>query len=255
MKFKNKIIKEIKETKILLHNIPTLLVTLFVVSVICMNILANKTLVQNKWIAIDGGILISWLSFLCMDIITKYFGLKASNTISILAAIINLLTCFIFYITSIIPSNANNYDALNSVLGGSWFILLSSTIAFLSSAFINNIINTLINNLLKNKTNNKTTFMVSSYTSTFIGQFLDNFIFSILVFVCFAPIFWNGFHWTILQCLTCAITGAILELILEILFSPIGYKIITKWEENNLGSQYFNLIRKENNYESINHRN
>ena len=99
MNIKEKIKKEIHETKVLLHNIPTLIVTLFVVSVICMNILANKTLIQLKWIALDGGILISWLSFLCMDLITKYFGLKASNKISILAALINLLTCLIFYIS------------------------------------------------------------------------------------------------------------------------------------------------------------
>lgn len=245
MNIKEKIKKEIHETKILLHNIPTLIVTLFVVSVICMNILANKTLIQLKWIALDGGILISWLSFLCMDLITKYFGLKASNKISILAALINLLTCLIFYIASLIPSNANDYTALNSILGGTWFILLSSTIAFLCSAFINNIINVLVNSLLRNRTSNKATFMISSYTSTFIGQFLDNLIFSILVFVIFAPIFWNGFHWSILQCITCALTGAFLELLLEVIFSPFGYKILTKWEKNNLGVEYLDLIRKD----------
>ena len=245
MNIKERIKKEIHETKVLLHNIPTLIVTLFVVSVICMNILANKTLIQLEWIALDGGILISWLSFLCMDLITKYFGLKASNKISILAALINLLTCLIFYIASLIPSNANDYTALNSILGGTWFILLSSTIAFLCSAFINNIINVLVNSLLRNRTSNKATFMISSYTSTFIGQFLDNLIFSILVFVIFAPIFWNGFHWSILQCITCALTGAFLELLLEVIFSPFGYKILTKWEKNNLGIEYLDLIRKD----------
>lgn len=245
MNIKERMKKEIHETKVLLHNIPTLIVTLFVVSVICMNILANKTLIQLEWIALDGGILISWLSFLCMDLITKYFGLKASNKISILAALINLLTCLIFYIASLIPSNANDYTALNSILGGTWFILLSSTIAFLCSAFINNIINVLVNSLLRNRTSNKATFMISSYTSTFIGQFLDNLIFSILVFVIFAPIFWNGFHWTILQCITCALTGAFLELLLEVIFSPFGYKILTKWEKNNLGVEYLDLIRKD----------
>ena len=107
-KIKFKIKQEKEETKILLHCIPATVVSLFVVSVICMNLLANKTLYQNSWIALDGGILISWLSFMCMDIITKYFGPKASNKIAILASGINLLTCLIFYIASIIPSNAND---------------------------------------------------------------------------------------------------------------------------------------------------
>lgn len=87
---------EIKAFKMLLRAIPATVVTLFVVSVISMNLLANKTLFQNDWIALDGGILISWLSFMCMDIITKHFGPRASNLISIHAVLINLLTCLIF---------------------------------------------------------------------------------------------------------------------------------------------------------------
>ena len=94
--------------KILLRSIPATVVTLFVFSVICMNLLANKTLLQLEWIALDGGILISWLSFMCMDIITKHFGPKASNQISLLAATINLLTCLIFFVASAIPSNVTD---------------------------------------------------------------------------------------------------------------------------------------------------
>ena len=45
------------EIKILLRAIPATVVTLFAVSVVCMNLLANKTLLQLDWIALDGGIL------------------------------------------------------------------------------------------------------------------------------------------------------------------------------------------------------
>ena len=237
--------KEINETKVLLRCIPSIVVTLFVVSVICMNLLANKTLLQVKWIALDGGILVSWLSFMCMDIITKHFGPKASNKISVLAAIINLLTCFIFFIASIIPSNANDYTELNGILGGTWFILLGSTIAFLLSAIINNFLNWMITKAFKNK-NSKKSFMVASYISTFVAQLLDNLIFSVIVFMIFAPLFWEGFNWTFIQCLMCAVTGATLELIMEVIFSPIGYKIVTKWNKENIGKEYLELIKKEN---------
>ena len=185
--------KEINETVILLRSIPVIVVTLFVVSVICMNLLANKTLLQNEWIALDGGILISWLSFICMDLITKYFGPKASNKIALLASLINLLTCLIFYLASLIPSNANDYTALNTLLGGTWFILLSSTVAFLCSALINNLLNWSISKIFKKNTDGKISFLISTYVSTFFGQFIDNLIFSVLVFILFAPIFWNGF--------------------------------------------------------------
>ncbi len=238
-----KIIKrEAEETSILLRCIPTSVVTLFVVSVICMNLLANKTLLQLDWIALDGGILISWLSFMCMDIITKHFGSKASNKISVLAAVINLLTCLIFFAASIIPSNASDFSAFDRIFGGTWFILLGSTVAFLTSAVINNMLNRAIGGLFKKNPDGRLAFAMRSYISTFIAQFFDNFIFSIIVFVCFAPIFWNGFSWSVLQCAMCALTGATAEVIMEILFSPIGYRIVTKWRKHNIGKDYLDYM-------------
>ena len=234
--------KEREETVILLRCIPATVVSLFVVSVICMNLLANKTLFQAEWISLDGGILISWLSFMCMDIITKYFGPKASNKIALLASAINLLTCAIFYIAAAIPSNANDYTTLNGILGGSWFILLGSTVAFLSSAVINNFLNRTIGNAFRRSPDGKLAYAARTYVSTFIGQFFDNLIFSVIVFILFAPIYWDGFHWTLLQCTTCALTGAIAELIMEILFSPIGYRIVSKWQRHGIGKEYLDYV-------------
>ena len=237
--------REKEETVILLRSIPATVVSLFVVSVICMNLLANKTLVQTDWIALDGGILISWLSFMCMDIITKYFGPKASNKIAILASTINVLTCLIFFIASIIPSQANDYTAFNEIFGGTWFILLGSTIAFLTSAMINNFLNWGIGKAFRKHPDGKLSYAASTYISTFVGQFLDNFIFSIIVFVFFAPIFWDGFCWTFLQCATCALTGAVAELIMEILFSSIGYRILMRWKEENVGEEYLIYMEED----------
>lgn len=237
-------IEEKEKTAILLRCIPATVVTLFVVSVICMNLLANKTLFQNDIIALDGGILISWLSFMCMDIITKHFGPEASNRISILATGINLLTCLIFFVASVIPSNANDYSAFDEIFGGTWFILLGSTVAFLSSAVINNRLNWMIGRAFKKDPDGKLAYAMRTYVSTFIGQFLDNFIFSIIVFVGFAPVFWDGFHWTVLQCAMCALTGAVAELMMEIVFSPIGYRIATRWKQNHVGKEYLDYIEK-----------
>ncbi len=233
---------EKKETEILLRCIPAPIVSLFVVSVICMNLLANKTLLKLEWIALDGGILISWLSFMCMDVVTKHFGPKASNKISVLAAMINLLTCIIFFAASRIPSNAKDYSEFNAIFGGTWFILLGSTVAFLSSACINNMLNWAIGKMFTKNPDGKLAFAMQTYISTFFGQFFDNFIFSVIVFVWFAPIFWAGFHWTVLQCTMCALTGAVAELIMEIAFSPIGYRIITTWKKKNVGQEYLEYI-------------
>ena len=237
-KLKERLKHEAKEYRLLLRSIPATAVTLFVVSVVCMNLLANKTLLQLDWIALDGGILISWLSFMCMDVITKHFGPKASNSIAILAVTINLLTCLIFFVASAIPSNAGNYSAFDGIFGGTWFILLGSTIAFLTSAVINNMLNWTIGKAFRKNPNGRLAYTARTYVSTFIGQFLDNFIFSVIVFGFFAPIFWDGFFWTPLQCAMCALTGAVAELVMEIIFSPIGYRLVKKWKQHNVGRAY-----------------
>ena len=70
-------------------------------------------------------------------------------------------------------------------------------------------------------------------------------MFSVMVFMLFSPIFWDGFSWTFVQCVMCALTGALLELIMEVIFSPIGYKVLKKWREQNVGKKYLDLIGKE----------
>ena len=81
----------------------------------------------------------------------------------------------------------------------------------------NNFLNAGIGKLLKTQ-EGFGRFALRSYVSTFIGQFVDNLVFALLVSRVF-------FGWTMLQCFTCAVTGAVFELFFEALFSPLGYRI------------------------------
>ena len=80
----NIIKREYEDYKILLRNIPSLVVSLFIVSMIVMNLLANKELFSTKYLALDCGFTVSWVSFLCMDMICKHFGGKQAAKISLL---------------------------------------------------------------------------------------------------------------------------------------------------------------------------
>lgn len=251
--FKVWIQDQAKQSKLLFNSIPSYVVAFFVVSVIAMNILANKTIVNETWIALDGGILVSWLSFLCMDVVTKHFGPRAANKMTLFAVMVNLLVCLIFFLVSIIPTK-DDYTVFNQIIGGTWFILLSSTIAFIASGIVNNFMNAFINHQFKKNPDGKLAFSVSCYISTFIGQFLDNFIFASLTFMVFAPIFWDGFSWTIVQVLMCSLTGAVAELLMEVLFSPFGYMVSRKWKKDGVGEEYFRYLEEKND-ENLDHRN
>ena len=74
-----KVRKEWEDTVLLLRSVPSMLMVFFCVSVILMNLLANKELSTGiEWLALDCGITVSWLSFLSMDMLAKRFGPKAA---------------------------------------------------------------------------------------------------------------------------------------------------------------------------------
>lgn len=237
-KLKAFITNEIEDYKVLLRNVPSLVMIFFVTAIILMNLFANKELLNISWLALDCGFLVSWMTFLCMDMLTKRFGGKAAAKLSILGTGINLVTCSVFYIISLIPGNWSqfyNYNdtivnhAIDATIGGTWYVLFGSTIAFIVAAVVNSTVNVGIGKILKK--NNFRTFAVRSYTSTAIGQFVDNFVFAMLVSHVF-------FGWTMTQVIMCSITGALAELLAEIIFSPIGFKVCKTWEKHEVGNKY-----------------
>ena len=216
------------EFRSLLQTVPPVLITLMVLSVVGMNLLANKSINTGlDWLALDCGIIFSWLIFLTMDILTHCYGPRAATMMSVAALILNLFMALMFFLASLIPgvwgesfvegSEAVINAALDNTFAGTWYIIFGSSIAFICSAFINNFLNYGIGKLLK-KEGGFGAFALRSYVSTFIGQFADNLIFALIVSRVF-------FGWTWLQCFTCALTGAVMELLFEIVFSPAGYRL------------------------------
>jgi uncharacterized integral membrane protein (TIGR00697 family) len=227
----------ISDTVLLLRSVPSPIVSLFVLSVVLMNLLANKTIYQRGFLAVDGGIVVSWLAFLCMDIITKRFGARAATRVSLFALAVNLLAVGLFAVVSIIPTETD-YSAFNGIFGGSWFIVLSSSLAFITSALVNNGLNAAIGRRFEANPDSRAAYYTRSYVSTFIGQFVDNFVFASLVFMVFAPIYWGGFSWTLPQCVSCSLIGAFMELFMEVIFSPIGYNVCRRWQREDVGIEY-----------------
>ncbi len=245
---KQRIKTEIAQFRLLLRCCPTLLVTLFVLSVVAMNLLANKSVsLPVSWLALDGGIIVSWFAFLAMDMITKHFGPKAANQLSVLAMGVNLLVCLLFFLGSRIPgvwgesfvpgSEGIINTALDNTFGGTWYVLAGSTAAFLISAVVNNSLNFLVGKLFRRKPDGFAAYAARAYVSTAVGQFTDNLVFALLVSHVF-------FGWTMLQCVTCALTGMLAELLCEAAFSGLGYRVCRKWQAQGIGKEYFEAIGK-----------
>ena len=236
--------RELEDYKALLRNIPSIVVALFFLSVVAMNLLANKELFTTDWLALDCGFTLSWISFLLMDMICKRFGAKAAMKLSIAALAVNLCVCGIFWLLSLTPGHWGEYYsfldsdpavaqaanlALNRTIGGSWYVVLGSALAMLVSSAVNSLSNPLIAKHLQR--NNYGSFALRSFVSTALAQFVDNLIFATVVSHVF-------FGWTWTQVLVCSLTGALMELPCEVVFSPLGYRMARQWEEEKVGQDY-----------------
>ena len=215
--------REHEDSKLLMRSIPSLTITLFVLSVVCANLMANKELVNYKYVAVDCGTVFSWIMFLCMDVICKRWGGKAAMKVSLLALAPGKWGSF--YDSGLLEVNS----ALNATFGGSWYVVLGSSIAFLISSAVNALLNSAIG--AATKLAGFRAFALRSYLSTAVAQLVDNLIFTTLV----SKIF---FDWTWTQVLVCALIQAAWELLCEVLFSGIGYKVVCSWEQEQVGQEY-----------------
>ena len=215
----------ISEFSLLLRSLSPVVFSLFLLSLFSMNLLANKSLnIPLDWLALDCGILVSWVAFLCMDVLTKHFGPKAATMVSVLAIFINLVACIFLYLASLIPGTWGAFFDFGEQP------VLGSTLAFIVSAIINNFSNWGIGKLFKGR-DGFLSYACRTYLSTALGQFCDNLIFALTVSYFF-------FGWTIVQCLTCAATGMVAELLCEAAFSPLGFRIVRSWEKRGVGKEY-----------------
>lgn len=252
MKIKNWIKNEFKETRDLLRKMPGMLIALFILALILMNLLANKSIdlgAASSWLALDAGILIAWLLFLVLDMMVRHFGPKAATRMTIVATLINVMVSIILLVAAKVPGMwGESYieggeivnTALDNTIAGTWYVLLGSTVAFVVSASVNNFVNWGLGKVVGGNNYSFKVYAIRSYVSTFMGQFVDNLIFAFIVSV-------NFFGWTSLQSIMCALTGAVVELFMQIVFSPIGYRISEKWRAKGLGlyEESANVIAKE----------
>ena len=245
-----KIKQSFYEFGLLLRSVPSAVTSVFVVAVFAMNLLENKSINLNvSWLALDTGIIVSWVAFLCMDVLTKHFGPKASTQISLFAIAVNLVMCLLLFVASKIPGDWGAYfdlgengvvnKGLDVTFGGTWYVVVGSTTAFVASAVVNNFINFAIGKLFKRNPDGFGAYACRTYVSTAIAQFADNLIFALIVSYFF-------FGWSIVQCLTCAVTGMLVELVCEALFSPLGFAVCRRWQRNKVGQEYLATINKTN---------
>lgn len=253
--FKQWVKDEIHETKVLFKGLPAIPFTMVVLSFILMNLLATVPLFNEPWIAGDCGIIVSWLAFLFGDMLVKRYGAKGSIKINIAALLIALLVMGLLATGSAIEKGlfGANYSlglfswefSLTNGMVTLWTLGASAT-AFIVSIVFNSLISNKILVAFKKRTSFKA-YATAAYVSTFVGQFIDNIVFAFLFTFIASRIpemqtAWSLQPVTVLAVIVCGLTGAVLELLLEVIFSPIGFKVAERWRKEGIGAEYIALV-------------
>lgn len=230
-----------------LRSVPSLALALITVATVLMNILANKSIINLPWLIQDAGILMSWVGFLVGDLLVKAFGSKNAIRVNLTCLGISLFISGLLAIVAVVPGEwspvfdptinpgdlgSNINAAVNSVMGNVWYVILGSAVASAVGLVVNGLTQGLLIKKIETKHGDKYWgFFVASAASTMIGQIIDNMVFALLVSVKF-------FGWTWTQVMVCSLTGAIFELIIELVFSPLTYRISRNWKKNGIGTEW-----------------
>ncbi len=201
-------------------------ISVFFVSVLLISNVASSKIVDLKWFTFDGGTLLFPLSYIFGDILTEVYGYKRSRSVIWLGFFMALLMSIVFIIVGKLPSASgwNNQAAYDVILGLTPRIVLASLIAYFFGEFSNSFV------LAKMKILTKGRWLwTRTIGSTIVGELVDSAIFIVIAFLGILP---NSLLITLI------ISNYIFKTVVEILFTPVTYKVV-KFLKVKEGEDYY----------------
>lgn len=189
-------------------------ISVFFVSVLLISNVASSKIVDLKWFVFDGGTLLFPLSYIFGDILTEVYGYKKSRGVIWLGFFMALLMSVVFIIIGKLPPAVDwgNQDAYEKILGLTPRIVSASLIAYFLGEFSNSFI------LAKMKIWTKGKWLwTRTIGSTLVGELVDS-----TLFICIA--FWGILPSSLL--ITLIISNYVFKTAIEILFTPVTYKVV-----------------------------
>lgn len=189
-------------------------ISVFFVSVLLISNVASTKIVDLKWFIFDGGTLLFPLSYIFGDILTEVYGYKKTRNVIWLGFFMALLMSLVFMVVGKLPSapDWNNQNAYDLILGLTPRIVFASLIAYSFGEFINSFILAKMKILTEGKR-----LWTRTIGSTLVGEFFDSFIFIVIAFYGILP---NSLLVTLI------ISNYVFKTSIEILFTPITYKVV-----------------------------
>ena len=189
-------------------------ISVFFVAVLLISNVASAKIVDFGWFTFDGGTLLFPLSYIFGDILTEVYGYKRSRKVIWLGFFMALLMSLVFIIVGRLPSAPgwNAQAAYDAILGLTPRLVIASLIAYASGEFSNSYILAKMKIFTKGKM-----LWTRTIGSTVVGELIDSTIFISIAF-------WGILPDSLL--FTLIVSNYIFKTSVEIIFTPLTYKII-----------------------------
>ena len=189
-------------------------ISVFFVSVLLISNVASSKIVDLEWFTFDGGTLLFPLSYIFGDILTEVYGYKKSRGIIWLGFFMALLMSVVFIVVGKLPpaSGWSNQTAYDAILGLTPRIVCASLIAYFFGEFSNSFVLAKMKILTKGKW-----LWTRTIGSTVVGELIDSILFVTIAFLGVLP----GY-----LLMTVIISNYVFKTAVEVLFTPITYKVI-----------------------------
>jgi queuosine precursor transporter len=201
-------------------------ISVFFVSILLISNIASTKIVDLGWFTFDAGTLLFPLSYIFGDILTEVYGYKRSRSVIWLGFFMALMMSLIFIIVGKLPATAdwNNQAAYNTILGLTPRIVVASLIAYFCGAFSNSYILAKMKILTRGKW-----LWTRTIGSTVVGEFVDSILFILIAFYGVLP---DSLLVTII------ISNYIFKTAVEVLFTPVTYKIVSFLKKREMEDYY-----------------
>ena len=198
----------------------------YCVFTVVQNLFEMKTLGTEAFAFGGGGGLLSWATFMIIDITTELFGKKDTMRIYTFAGLLNL---FIVVVAQIIIALPGVYPDQNEAFRLIFSNGVRTAFASFGAFWVGNFVNMNVMIKMKEQAGDKDSkflLFVRAVLSTIVGQFVDNALFATLAF---APIGLSAFEMTWKAIFTSSCFGTFMETLNESIFVPfITIPVITK---------------------------
>lgn len=193
-------------------------IAFYLLGSVMQNILTMKTLQLGSVSVFTCGIMMTPLVFACNDILTECTGKRFAFRVILVGAGVNLGWSLLCAVAIALPGN-NEYiaDCFKTILGSTWRITTASIIAYIGGGYINNAIMDKMH-----ERDGEKGYYARAIISTAFGQLFDDYVF---VFLAFAPFGISAIENPWSAILTVPIISAIVETIIEAVFTPVSKAI------------------------------